>query len=133
VDDCVEFHGPADDLAPFYQASDVLLLTSDHEGTPNVILEAMASGIPVVATRVGGVEEVVEDGVTGLLADADQPGQLVESLRRLAADRALRREMGLRGRARVESRHSPQRVADALRALYSAVLNGPRPRTGATW
>ena len=71
--DAVRFHGADDNLLHFYNNADVLLLTSDYEGTPNVVLEAMACGLPVVATRVGGISEIVQEGVTGLLAKPERP------------------------------------------------------------
>jgi glycosyltransferase involved in cell wall biosynthesis len=65
----VEFRPAVGDMGPVYRDADIFLLTSDWEGTPNVVLEAMASGLPVVATRVGGVPEIVRHGETGLLVD----------------------------------------------------------------
>jgi glycosyltransferase involved in cell wall biosynthesis len=74
------------DLRPFYRQAGVLALSSLREGLPNVVLEGMASGVPVAATAVGGVPEVVEEGVTGYLSPAGDPARLAASLVRLLTD-----------------------------------------------
>ncbi len=123
--DGVVFLGGAPDLRRVYQQSALCLLTSDHEGTPNVLLEAMACGLPVVATRVGGVPEIVRDGWTGFLsAPEDVPG-LISAVLRLARRPDLRRQMGARARAHVEERHGLRQLEPHLGRLYQAAL-GPR-------
>lgn len=88
------------DLVPFYRQASVVALSSVREGLPNVILEAMACGIPVASTAVGGVPEVVEPGATGLLSPARDPGALAENLIRILADAPLREDMGRQARQR---------------------------------
>ena len=119
----IEFLGTVPDTAEFYRRADVLVLTSLHEGTPNAVMEAMASGLPVVATRVGGVPDLVADGETGLLADADDLNGLVDAAAALLRDPAARAEMGLRARQRIVERHSLSALPSHLERLYQAVLS----------
>lgn len=119
----VEFRGPAADTAPLYRESDVLVLASAYEGTPNVVLEAMASGLPVVATEVGGVADLVDDGQTGFLAAPDDESALCRAVLRLLSCRDLRLAMGARGRERVVDRHSLDRLPRRLAGLYEAALS----------
>ena len=88
VDRCL-FLGYQDDVAPFYAAFDALVLPSANEGTPVSAIEALAGGRPVVATRVGGVPDVVRDGVDGFLVEPGDVDALADRLGQLAADSAL--------------------------------------------
>lgn len=92
------FPGGAD-LTPFYRQASALALSSLREGLPNVVLEAMACGVPVAATAVGGLPEVVEEGVTGLLSPPGDAPALARNLERLLADEEARARMGSRARA----------------------------------
>jgi glycosyltransferase involved in cell wall biosynthesis len=121
--DAVKFHGADDNLLPFYNNADVLLLTSDYEGTPNVVLEAMACGLPVVATRVGGIAEIVQEGITGLLAQPGSIEELVEALLQMAGNENMRNQFGANARAYTEDHYSPERLPDYLRQLYAAALS----------
>ena len=84
--------GYADDVSPFYAACDVIALSSANEGTPVTIIEALAAGVPVVSTDVGGVRDVVEDGRSGFLVPPGDTAALAAALDRLTADRELRAE-----------------------------------------
>lgn len=125
--DVLEFKGTVSDVAPLYRTSDVFLITSDREGTPNVILEAMASGLPIVATNVGGIPDIVQQGTTGYLADPDDEAGLIEALNRLIRKPALRAQIGERARTYVTAHHALDRLPDYLRALYAKVLGGGQP------
>jgi glycosyltransferase involved in cell wall biosynthesis len=118
----VEFRGAVASAAPTYGEADVLVLTSDWEGTPNVVLEAMASGLPVVATEVGGVGDLVEDGRTGFLVPRGDGDRLFSALHQLVSNPPLRRQMGQNGRARVLERHSIVSLPQQLAALYERVV-----------
>ncbi len=118
----VQFVGGISDIRSIYNQAAVCVLTSDWEGTPNVLLEAMACGLPIVATRVGGVSEIVEHQRTGFLVDPDDLESLAVALAELVKNRELRTEMGQRGRAFVEERHALQRLPAYLDRLYGRVL-----------
>jgi glycosyltransferase involved in cell wall biosynthesis len=100
LSDRVELLGARGDVSDVLARSDVFVLSSRSEGFPVSILEAMAAGLPVVATDVGGVAEAVVDGETGILVPAGDPEALAAALRRLVADPALRRRLGAAGRTR---------------------------------
>jgi glycosyltransferase involved in cell wall biosynthesis len=125
------FLGYQDDVAAFYGAIDVLLLPSANEGTPVSVIEALAAGRPVVATRVGGVPDIVRDGVDGYLVAPGDPSELAERLVRLARDPDRRARMGADGRARVLQRYTVARLVDDVDLLYRSLLAGPSP-AGAT-
>jgi glycosyltransferase involved in cell wall biosynthesis len=118
------FLGFQNDVAPFYAAFDALLLPSVSEGTPVSAIEALAAGKPVVATRVGGVPDVVRDGEDGLLAEPGAIDELSERLTRLARDPALRERMGAAGRERVLGRYGVGRLVDEMDSLYRSLLDG---------
>lgn len=110
--------GARGDAAAVLAAADLVLLTSRAEGTPNVLLEAQMLGVPVVATRVGGVIDAVDDGRTGVLCDADDAAGLGDAVLGLLADKALRARLGDAGPAWVASRFSVEPMVDGTDALY---------------
>ncbi len=122
VSENILLEGYQTSIAPYYAAFDVLLLTSENEGTPVVAIEALAAGTPVVATDVGGVAAVVDDGETGLLAPKGDVQRLAEHLERLAHDPELRRSMGSLGATRMRERFATERMVDAVQRLYDRSL-----------
>lgn len=118
----VHFLGWRDDLDRVYADLDVVALTSRNEGFPVSLIEAMASGVPVVATRVGGVPDLVEDGVTGLLVPCDDPTSLAAAVSGLLADPERRRTLGQSGRQRVYPAFSAERLLQDMDALYTELL-----------
>jgi glycosyltransferase involved in cell wall biosynthesis len=116
------FPGYQEDVGPFFAAFDVFVLPSGNEGTPVTAIEALASGCPVVATRVGGVPDVVTDGEDGFLVDPGDVEGLAASLARLANDPALRARMGGAGRERMRSRYAVDRLIDDIDRLYRELL-----------
>ncbi len=112
--------GERDDVASVLHSVDLFALSSRVEGISNTILEAMASGLPVVATGVGGNAELVENGVTGTLVPPRDPEMLAAVLARYVDDERLRREQGRAGRARAESEFG----LDGMMARYSEVYDG---------
>jgi glycosyltransferase involved in cell wall biosynthesis len=120
------FLGYQNDVADFYGAIDVLLLPSANEGTPVSVIEALAAGRPAVATRVGGVPDVIRDGVDGFLVGLGDTDSLGDRLAELARDPALRARMGTQGRARVLDRYSVARLVDDVDRLYKSLLEGVR-------
>jgi glycosyltransferase involved in cell wall biosynthesis len=101
LDENVTFVGQVEDARPYVARSHLVALTSSHEGFPNAILEAMAMGRPVVATRVGGIPELVRDGVDGLLTSLD-PDDIARAIVSLLRDEPRRSEMGAAARGRAE-------------------------------
>lgn len=99
----------------------LVVLTSTHEGFPNVLLEAQASRVPVISTRVGDVANLVEHDASGFLIGFDE-AELAEKLQRLAADAALRARFGRRGRAIVEARYAMEHVAELHESFYAQVI-----------
>jgi glycosyltransferase involved in cell wall biosynthesis len=117
------FLGYQEEVAPFYAAFDAVVLPSGNEGTPVSAIEALASARPVVATRVGGVPDVVRDGVDGFLVEPGAVDELAERLAELARDPARREEMGREGRERVLPRYAVGRLIDDVDALYRELLD----------
>jgi glycosyltransferase involved in cell wall biosynthesis len=117
----IEFCGSRKSMADVYGQADLFVLTSAWEGTPNVVLEAMASGVPVVSTDVGDVRELVHDGTTGFVVPADDEQELVVRVRQLVEDSTLRQAFARNARRHVESSFSLSRLGTNLEALYSAV------------
>jgi glycosyltransferase involved in cell wall biosynthesis len=117
------FVGYQDDVAPYYEAIDALLLPSVNEGTPVSVIEALAAGRPAVATRVGGVPDVVRDGVDGFLSDVGDASTLADRLAELARDPERRAEMGREGREHVVQRYAVDRLVDDVDRLYRELLS----------
>jgi glycosyltransferase involved in cell wall biosynthesis len=116
------FLGYQEEVAPYYAAFDAMILPSINEGTPVSAIEALAAGRPVVATRVGGVPDVVREGEDGFLVDPGDVDALAERLARLARDPELRERLGAAGRARVIPRYSVERLVDDVDRLYRSLL-----------
>jgi glycosyltransferase involved in cell wall biosynthesis len=116
------FVGYQEDVSPFYAAFDTFVLPSANEGTPVTVIEALAAGRPVVATRVGGLPDVLDDGVEGFLVQPGAVDELVERLAQLAVDPALRERMGAAARTRVPRRYAVERLLDDMDAFYRSLL-----------
>jgi glycosyltransferase involved in cell wall biosynthesis len=116
------FLGYQDEVGAFLSAFDAFILPSGNEGTPVSAIEALAAGRPVVATRVGGVPDVVREGVDGFLVEPGDVGAMADALERLAADRELRTGMGEAGRKRVVPRYAVERLLDDVDLLYRSLL-----------
>ncbi|MDX9979158.1 MAG: glycosyltransferase [Lentisphaeria bacterium] len=114
----VDFAGFVPDIAAELNSFDLFVLPSLSEGLPISILEAMAAGLPIAASMVGGVPEVVEDGVTGLLFPPRAPQALARAVVRLLQDPGRARAMGAAGRQRIVNEFSPERYLAGLDALY---------------
>ena len=111
--DNVAFTGWVDNVGDHLAAFDLFILPSNKEGIGGILLDAMDRALPIIASRVGGLPEIVRDGDNGLLIDAASPGQLEQAILRLYEDPDLRRAMGSRGRA-----FSQDFTADAMAARY---------------
>ncbi len=123
VDAAVHFAGMVEDVRPWLSAFDVLVQPSRSEGLALAVLEAMAMGVAVVATDVGGMAEAVEDGVNGRLVPAGEIGALADALSAVLSDHSALKELGAAGTRRARS-FSLECSANALGALYAQLLNG---------
>jgi glycosyltransferase involved in cell wall biosynthesis len=111
------------DVPDVLNALDVFAMSSDTEGLPLVVLEAMATGLPVVSTAVGGIANVVDEGDTGFLVPAADEAALRDRIARLQDDRAASRAMGDRARANAVTRYSAERMQRDYLELYARVLS----------
>lgn len=122
----VEFIGETRDVPALLAASSLFVLPSLTEGLPLTVLEAMACGLPVVATRVGGTPEAVVDGRTGVLLPPREPEQLAGAMLRIFDDPALSIDMGRAGRERAEHWFDARRMVSQYESLYTEVAAGAR-------
>jgi len=127
----IRFLGWRRDLPAVYAASDVVVLTSLNEGTPVSLIEAMAAGLPVVATAVGGVPDVVENGLTGTLVPSGSVEALADAINALVADRDLRCSLGRAGRERAFQRYTREELITQVAGLYEELLLTGRRTTHA--
>ena len=118
----VLFHGFVDNVAEVIKDIDIIVCPSHIESFGRCIIEAMACGKPVVATKVGGIPEIVVDNDTGILVPPKSPGELADAVRRLLANPTCRAEMGRKGRDRVELLFSMEAHAKAIADIYGQIL-----------
>jgi len=114
----IEVRAWTEDVGDYYRAADAFVLPSHFEGMSNALLEAMACGLAVVATRVGAAEEMISDGESGLLVDVGRVDQLREALSRLIFDPELRAGLGVEAARTVRDRYAVERVVDQIEAAY---------------
>ena len=119
----VHFAGLREDGPQLHQLFEISVLCSVSEGFPNTLIEAMAQGVPVVATDVGGNRDAVTDEATGLLVPASDPARLAGALGTLLSDPARRRAIGIAARGDVRQRFSAARVISSLEALYGSLVS----------
>jgi N-acetyl-alpha-D-glucosaminyl L-malate synthase BshA len=122
VADRVHFLGSQDAIEKILPCADVFVLPSQYESFGLAALEAMACGVPVVATRAGGIPEVVEEGVTGELCPVDDRAGLVAALTRVLADPGRRRELARNARERAGERFALERILPLYDGFYREVL-----------
>ncbi len=128
LSDHVIFAGYRDDVEAIIAASDLLVMPSLREGFGDPIIEAMALGRPVIASRVGGMMETVHDGETGLLVPSGNPDALAQAIVNLLTDPQARERMGLQGRLVALREFSVERLADGLAKLYYELASAPSTR-----
>jgi glycosyltransferase involved in cell wall biosynthesis len=117
----VTFTGQQSTAEPFYGIADVAVLSSLSEGSPNALLEAMAAGVPVVATRVGGIPEIVQDRESALLIEPGDAPAMNQALKSVLSDGPLARRLVERSRERIQEHHSPQARMRKLLNVYAAL------------
>ena len=118
IQDAFTFHGHRDDVPACLDAADIFVLPSRSEAFPNAVLEAMAAGLPIVASGVGGIVELIADNRTGLLVPPDDPASLCTCLLRLMADSSIGSRMGAAARGEAHARYSFDRMVADLDRLY---------------
>jgi len=109
-------------LPPVYQAADLFVMPSLSESFGLAVLEAMACGLPVIVSQVGGMVEYIEEGTNGLLVPPRDPAALAHAIRRLVADAPLRQSMGARNAQKIRASYTWDRVADAYLETYQRVI-----------
>ena len=124
--DKVDFLGWRSDIPILLKDCDIFVLSSDWEGFGNVLVEAMSAGKPIVATRVGGVPEVVEDGVTGFLVPPRDADVFASAILKLVREKRLREEMGRKGREKAVKEFDISIVTREYERLYKEALNRQR-------
>jgi glycosyltransferase involved in cell wall biosynthesis len=119
----VEFLGSIDDVPTLFSSAHLLVHPSRSEGLSNTILEAMAEGLPVVATNVGGTPEIIIDGKTGFLVPPDRPDLLASKIGRLLRSPCLRAQLGKAGLESVRQRYNTQEVTTQYESIYRSVVS----------
>jgi glycosyltransferase involved in cell wall biosynthesis len=122
LDHAVEFAGEREDVAALLAASDVFVLPSRSEASPNGLLEAMATGLPIVASTVGGIPELIDSGVDGILVEPDRPATLADALVDVMDRPEWARVLGRAARERAEDRHGFDRMVARFERLYLTAL-----------
>ncbi|MGQ0760408.1 MAG: glycosyltransferase [Acidobacteriota bacterium] len=123
IADQVVFAGQIADMQPYYAIADLLVNASHTEGSPYVLLEAMAAGVPIVATAVGGVPEILSDGETGLLVPPRDPPATSATIEKILNDSALARKLSNSARALISTRFAPEIYVQNLVEIYRNVLS----------
>ena len=123
IEDRIEFKGWVRDLCSIYKELDIVVLTSLNEGTPVSIIEAMAAGRPVVATEVGGVSDIIEDGKSGYLIASNDEENFAGKLQDLISDSSKRERFGVYAREIVKNRFSKERLINDIDKLYNTLLD----------
>jgi glycosyltransferase involved in cell wall biosynthesis len=118
----VRFAGNQSEVAPWMQAFDVFCLPSfANEGVPQALMQAMACGLPVVTTPVGSIEEIVTDGVTGVLVPPENAARLQAAIERLLNDASERNALGQRAAATARERFGEERMVERMVAVFRQV------------
>jgi glycosyltransferase involved in cell wall biosynthesis len=128
ADRTVRFLGVRYDIQDLLSALNVAVITSDYEGSPLSVMEYMEAGLPVVATRVGGVPDIVVDGETGFLVPPRDPAAVAEALSRLLEEPELARAMGEAGRKRRRTEFDLAATVRRIEELYEELYAGKRGR-----
>jgi glycosyltransferase involved in cell wall biosynthesis len=128
LDGALTFVGRSSAIPAVLRRADMLVLSSDHEGFPNVVLEAMSAGLPVIATPAGDVRRIVEHGETGYVVPFDEADVMAAQIVHLARSPELRKRMGTAGRTRVEQFYSYQTLSSRLIGTYRSMAEAVRHR-----
>ena len=132
IAEAVRFEGTVADVGPYLAEASVFVLPSRYEGMPLALLEAMAAGVPVVASAVPGNREVVRDGVNGVLVSPEDPEALAAGLTTILTDRGMAARLAATARINVADRYSVATMADRTLGVYRSVLEAGARRAGMT-
>jgi len=130
LSDRIDLPGEVTNIEPYFEHAQIFVLSSRYEGLPLSILEAMAAGLPVVSTDVGGVSEAVIDGQTGLLVPREDRDALSQGLMTLIQDPEKRQQMGIAGKAHHAAEFTVERFLDEMQSIYLQVLTETRRNRG---
>lgn len=117
----IDYRGKVTNVQDYMKAADAFILPSYSEGLPNVLLEACSSGLPAIATNIGGSRDIIENGKNGYLVETSQPVEIKDKITALAEDKELRLSMGANARQTIEKSFALNKVSDAYMKLYDAV------------
>ncbi len=131
IEDRILWTGFQKNVEPYYAMATIFALPSHSEGSPNVILEAMSAGLPIASTRAGGVPEILEDDVTGLMVPVGDPQALAEAVRRLLLSEDLRARLAAAAQHQVETAHTLQAYKRQLTGFYVETLEMRKGRGSA--
>ncbi len=123
IQESVEFMGLQRDVVPLLQRAWGFVMPSRWEGMPNAVLEAMSTGLPTIATRVSGSEDIIVDGINGLLVEPEQPEELAHALRRIIEDPAFAQQLAQEARATVLRDYQLKRITEKCVDLYRQMLS----------
>ncbi len=118
LENCVRLLPGQRDIRPLLRRAWVFAMTSIREASPNVILEAMSTELPVVGTQVGGIPELIQDGDTGIVVEPSNPVAFAEAMTNILCDEHLRRSMGRKGRERVLAFHTMERMVNETQQVF---------------
>ena len=118
----MSFLGFKEKALSYIQNADALVICSSHEGIPYVLLEALILGTPVVATAVGGIPEVITDGIDGLLVNAADPYGLANALQRLLTDTQLRERIRVSGKQQIEKNFTAASMCQGYKQVYTELI-----------
>lgn len=127
IQESVEFLGLQRDIPSLLQKAWGFVLPSKWEGMPNALLEAMSCAVPSIATRVSGSEDIIQDGINGLLVEPEQPEQMAQALRRLIEDTELAHRLAQEGRATILREYQLSHVTDQCLEFYYRILQQDQP------
>ncbi len=130
IEDSVVFLGLVKDVVPLVQGAWGFVLPSRWEGMPNALLEAMACEVPCISTRVSGSEDIIEDGVNGLMVEPEQPAALAVALRRIIEDTELAQQLAQNGLETIKRDYQLSRVTEQILELYDEALGRESHRAG---
>jgi len=118
----IYFLGMREDIPPLLSLMDIFVMSSLTEGTPISIMEAMSMKLPVVASRVGGIPELIHEGETGLLVNSDNPDEITDAVLNLLKSSKTRRKMGVRAREVVKKKFSVEDCVKGHEKLYKKLM-----------